>query len=108
MVRVKVCCIASVEEARLAVELGASALGLVSEMPSGPGVIHEDSISEIVPHVPPGVATFLLTSKTDPDGIVAQHRRCRTNTLQLCDRLPAGAHRRLRSALPGIALVQVV
>ena len=44
----------------------------------------------------------------DPDAIIAQHRRLRTSTLQLVDALPAGAHARLREALPGIRLVQVI
>jgi phosphoribosylanthranilate isomerase len=108
MTRVKICCIGSVEEARLAVSLGASALGLVSEMPSGPGVIPEALIAEIAATVPPPVGRFLLTSLTDPDEIAAQQRRCGANTLQLCDRVPAGAHAVLRERLPGIAIVQVV
>lgn len=108
MVRVKVCCIRSVEEASLAVRYGASALGLVSEMPSGPGVISEQQIAEITATVPPPVGTFLLTSQTDPAQIAAQHRRCRTTTVQLCDRLPRGAHAALREMLPGISLVQVI
>ncbi len=37
--RVKICCITSVKEAWLAIKYGASAVGLVSEMPSGPGPI---------------------------------------------------------------------
>jgi phosphoribosylanthranilate isomerase len=106
--RVKVCCMASRAEARLAVEAGASALGLVSAMPSGPGPIAEELIAEIAATVPPGVATFLLTCLADVDAIVAQQRRCRANTLQLVDRLPAGSHARLREALPGIGIVQVV
>jgi phosphoribosylanthranilate isomerase len=106
--RVKICCIASVEEARLAVAVGASALGLVSAMPSGPGVIGEELIAEIAATAPPGVATFLLTCLQDADAIVAQQRRCRTNTLQLVDELPPGAYARLREALPGIGLVQVI
>jgi phosphoribosylanthranilate isomerase len=106
--RLKVCCIASVEEARLAIRHGADALGLVSAMPSGPGVIAEDRIAEIAAAVPPPVATFLLTSLQDADAIIAQQRRCRTNALQLCDALPDGPHARLRAALPGVALVQVI
>ena len=106
--RVKVCCIASVEEARAAVECGASAVGLVSEMPSGPGVIPEELIAEIAARVPPPVATFLLTCRQDAASIVAQQRRCRVNTLQLCDRVPAGAYAELRAGLPGVSLVQVV
>ncbi len=106
--RIKVCCIASIEEARTAVRLGADALGLVSAMPSGPGVIAESRIAEVADHAPPCVATFLLTSRTDAGGVIDQQRRCRTNTLQLVDRMEPGAHADLRAALPGIALVQVI
>jgi phosphoribosylanthranilate isomerase len=106
--RVKICCISSVTEARLAIRHGASALGLVSAMPSGPGVIAEELIAEIAATVPPPIATFLLTSSHAAEEIIAQQRRCRTNTLQLCDRVAPGAHAELRRALPGIALVQVI
>ena len=77
-------------------------------MPSGPGVISEEAIARIADPVPPPIATFLLTSERSPDAIIAQQRRCRTNTLQLCDHLPADVYPRLRDALPGIALAQVV
>jgi phosphoribosylanthranilate isomerase len=106
--RVKICCIRSVAEAALAIHNGASALGLVSAMPSGPGVIAEETIAEIVATVPPGVATFLLTCERKADSIVAQQRRCRANTLQLCDSVEPGCHEKLRAHLPGIALVQVI
>jgi phosphoribosylanthranilate isomerase len=106
--RIKICCIASVAEMRLAVEGGASAVGLVSAMPSGPGVIAEDAIRLIAREVPPGVASFLLTSLTDVDGIVAQQGRCGAGVLQLCDRLTRGTPADLRAALPGIRIVQVI
>jgi phosphoribosylanthranilate isomerase len=108
MVRVKVCCIGSVDEARLAIAAGASALGLVSEMPSGPGVIDEGLIEEIVSFTPPSIATFLLTSRTGPTAVADQVRRTRVNTVQLCDRMPPGAHAELRATLPGVSLVQVI
>jgi phosphoribosylanthranilate isomerase len=106
--RVKICCIASREEARLAVSHGASALGLVSEMPSGPGVIPDDLIQEIAAAVPPAVSSFLLTCKQDAAAIIEQQRKARVNTIQLCDRLEAGSYLELRDALPGISIVQVV
>ncbi len=106
--RVKICCIKSREEAALAIACGAAAVGLVSKMPSGPGVIGEELIGRIADSVPPPIATFLLTSEHSPEAIIAQQRRCRTNTLQLCDHLPVPVYGRLREALPGIALVQVV
>jgi phosphoribosylanthranilate isomerase len=104
--RFKVCCIRSLAEATLAIEAGAAAIGLVSSMPSGPGVISDDEIAEIAARVPPGIDTFLLTSLTDPDAIVEQHRAARTTTLQLVDHVPE--LERLRSSLPGVRLVAVV
>src|SRR5205823_2360893 len=87
---------------------GASALGLVSEMPSGPGVITDELIARLARVVPPGVASFLLTCRQDSAAIIAQQRRSAVNTVQLCDRLESGSYRDLRAALPGIAIVQVV
>jgi len=106
--RVKICCIGSVAEARMAVRFGASALGLVSRMPSGPGVISEELIAEIAASVPPPIATFLLTCEQSAEAIIEQQRRCGTNTVQICDRLARGSHADLRRALPGIHLVQVI
>jgi len=106
--RVKICCIASVAEAWMAIEHGASAIGLVSAMPSGPGPIAEELIAEIAAPVPPGVASFLLTCKQDVASIIDQQRRTRVNTIQICDRLTDGTYEDLRQALPGISLVQVI
>jgi len=108
MLRVKICCIRSISEAKLAIEMGASALGFVSAMPSGPGVIPESLIAEIVATVPPPVATFLLTSKTRATDIIEQQRRCRVNTIQLCDRVDKSDLMILRNELFGVSLVQVV
>lgn len=107
-VRVKICCISTAAELALAVTHGASAVGFVSAMPSGAGVVGEETIADIVPRVPSGVASFLLTSRQSVAGIVEQQRRLRATTIQICDHLVEGTHRDLRRALPGIALVQVV
>jgi phosphoribosylanthranilate isomerase len=108
MIRVKICCIASVDEAWMAIRAGASALGLVSAMPSGPGVIPWERIEEIAAAVPPPIGTFLLTCSQDAAEIVEQQRRCRTNTIQICDRLTTGTYDEIRRATPGVSLVQVV
>ena len=92
----------------MAIEAGASAIGLVSAMPSGPGPIPEELIAEIAATVPPGISSFLLTCLQDSDAIMDQQRRLRVNTIQICDRLTRGSYRELREALPGISLVQVV
>jgi len=106
--RIKICCIASIDEARMAIESGANAIGLVSAMPSGPGPIPEDLIAEIAATVPPAVSSFLLTCLQDASSIIAQQRRLRVNTIQICDRLITGTYQEIHDALPGIKLVQVI
>jgi phosphoribosylanthranilate isomerase len=105
---IKICCIKSSEEARMAIRHGASALGLVSGMPSGPGPIPENLIAEIAAQVPPPIATFLLTSRQDAASIIDQQRRTRVNTLQIVDTLAIPDLHNLRRVLPGIRLVQVI
>jgi phosphoribosylanthranilate isomerase len=106
--RVKICCIASIDEARLAIRYGASAVGLVSAMPSGPGPIPEERIAEIAAVVPPGVATFLLTCNQSPEEVIDQQRRTKVNTLQLVDSFPVEGYALLREHLAGIRIVQVI
>lgn len=106
--RIKICCISSLEEARLAVQAGASALGLVGPMPSGPGVISDDLIAGIARTVPPPIGTFLLTSETDAQAIIRHHQKVKTNTVQIVDALQTGTYAEIRAALSGIKLVQVI
>jgi phosphoribosylanthranilate isomerase len=107
-VRVKICCIRDLAEARLAVGAGADALGLVSAMPSGPGVIDEETIAAIAAAAPPAVATFLLTCRDDAGSIADQVRRTGVSTVQICDRPRPGTALALRALLPSLKVVQVV
>jgi phosphoribosylanthranilate isomerase len=77
-------------------------------MPSGPGVIDEETIAEIAASVPEGIETFLLTSKSNAEGIIAQHRKCGTSAIQIVDAIPVKDYSTLRNNLPGIKLVQVI
>jgi len=104
----KVCCIMSADEARLAVAAGASAVGLVSAMPSGPGVIDDAAIAAIARAVPPPVGRFLLTSRTDADALVALVAACGTETVQLVDAVALATYDHLRAALPYLRIVQVL
>jgi phosphoribosylanthranilate isomerase len=105
---VKICCISSVDEAWMAVRFGASALGLVGHMPSGPGILPDPLIAEIALAVPPPVATFLLTSETRAADIIAHHARVLTSTVQIVDAPEPGAYSRLRAALGPVRIVQVI
>ncbi|MDQ8145774.1 MAG: phosphoribosylanthranilate isomerase [Gemmatimonadota bacterium] len=104
----KVCCISAVEEAALALEHGAAALGLVSTMPSGPGVIDDARIAAIAAWAPRRARTFLLTARRTAVAIAAQVRAAGTTTVQLVDAVPIEELQVLRTALPGVSLVQVI
>ncbi len=106
--RVKICCIQSIEEAWMAIEYGASAIGLVSHMPSGPGVINEDLIAEIAAVIPPGVTSVLLTSQQNPALIIERHQKCKTNAIQLCDRISLVTPKELQDTMPGVDIIQVI
>ncbi|WP_215236385.1 phosphoribosylanthranilate isomerase [Dyadobacter linearis] len=106
--RVKICCISSVDEAMLAIEYGAAALGLVGHMPSGPGIISDELIKQIAEKVPPPIATFLLTSETKPQDIIAHYKKANTTTIQIVDELEKREYQTLRKELPNVKLVQVI
>lgn len=106
--RIKICCISSEQEAAQAISFGASAIGLVGKMPSGPGPIDDELIKTIAQSVPAPIATFLLTSEQTAGGIVAHHERTHTNTIQIVDELLGREYGVIRSALPQIKLVQVI
>ncbi|MCE7059767.1 phosphoribosylanthranilate isomerase [Dyadobacter sp. CY343] len=106
--RVKICCISSVAEAMLAIEYGAAALGLVGHMPSGPGIISDELIKQIAEKVPPPIATFLLTSETKPQDIIAHYKKANTTTIQIVHELEKREYQTLRKELPNVKLVQVI
>jgi phosphoribosylanthranilate isomerase len=107
-IRIKICCISSITEAKLAIKYGADALGFVSAMPSGAGVIDEELIPKIVSTVPPPTATFLLTCRVKADEIISQILRCKTNTVQLVDRVEREVYHKIHQELPWIKIVQVI
>jgi len=92
----------------MAIKAGASALGLVGNMPGGPGVISDELIFQIASQVSPPTETFLLTSETTVDGIVSYHNRTRTTTIQLVDQLTGGTFEELKQELPNVKIVQVI
>jgi phosphoribosylanthranilate isomerase len=106
--KIKICCISSRTEAYQAIDAGASAIGLVSGMPSGPGVITDPLIREIAAATPPPIATFLLTSFLETADILAHAKITQTNTIQIVDHISRSAYPGIRENLPGIKLVQVV
>ena len=106
--KVKICCISSSEEAFMAIDAGANVLGLVSEMPSGPGVITNHEIAIILKDLPSNIETFLLTSKMTAKGVLGQHECMSTSGIQLVDYIDIEELKILRNELPNVSLVQVI
>lgn len=106
--KIKICCISSLEEAFLAIKHGTDALGLVGNMPSGPGIISDELISQITKHIPPPIATFLLTSERKASDIIAHHQKVQTNTIQIVDSLLEMDYAKIREAIPTVKIVQVI
>ena len=95
-------------EAKMAIEYGADALGLVGKMPNGPGPIPDWLIAEIVKAIHPPIASFLLTSEQSSEEIIYHVKRVDTNTVQIVDELTTGTYRDIRTALPHLKIVQVI
>ena len=95
-------------EAKMAIEYGADALGLVGKMPNGPGPIPDWLIAEIVRTIHPPVASFLLTSEQSSEEIIYHVKRVDTNTVQVVDELTTGTYGDIRTALPHLKIVQVI
>jgi phosphoribosylanthranilate isomerase len=106
--KVKICCISTEEEAKIALAFGANVLGLVAKMPSGPGTIDDALIQNIVKSIPSETLTFLLTPKTNPNDIIEHQRLTGTNCIQLVDAVKIGDYKILRDNLPNIKLIQVI
>lgn len=105
---IKICCISSVEEANLAIKYGASALGLVSSMPSGPGIIEDDVILQISNAIPNDIATFLLTSKSQASDIIEQIEKFNPDYIQIVDKIEKTVYQKLRFKFPSLKIVQVI
>lgn len=106
--RIKICCITTKEEARMAINYGADAVGLVAKMPSGPGPIPDWLISEIAKTIHPPIASFLLTSEQSSEEIIHHAKRADTNTVQIVDELTSGTYNDIRISLPYLKIVQVI
>ena len=106
--KIKICCIASIDEAELAIAYGATHLGLVSKMPSGPGVISDSLISKIAKNIKPPTESVLLTSKTSVEEIINQHQLYNTSYIQIVDKIERGKYHSFKEKIPETKIIQVV
>jgi phosphoribosylanthranilate isomerase len=93
--RVKICGITEADDAALAVEAGADALGFIF-VPGTPRYIHPDGAAAIIAALPPLVAAVGVFVDQPPDEVLAIATACRLEAVQLhgaesaayCHRLP--------------------
>lgn len=105
---VKICCIQSPDEARRAIAAGASHLGLVGAMPSGPGPIDDDTIAAIARGVGRQATPVLLTSEPDAAGIVGRISRTGVPCVQIVRTVAPDVRLAVREAVPDVTIIQVV
>ncbi|GAU86637.1 phosphoribosylanthranilate isomerase [Bosea sp. BIWAKO-01] len=106
--RIKICGIASADEARLAIDAGVDALGFNSVGPSSPRYVADATVAAITTLTPPPVATFLLTVERTADAIAAHVRRTRPSTVQILWGIDPAESARLAEIEPDLRRVQVV
>ena len=105
---IKICCIQNDTEVEMAAAAGATHVGLVAAMPSGPGPIADDRIAEIVGAVPTGVTAVLLTAHTDADSIIEHARTTGVTAVQIVGEVPADVRLSIKAAAGSIDILQVV
>jgi phosphoribosylanthranilate isomerase len=106
--RIKVCCLASADEARLAIKAGADALGFICAGRASTRTIADSTVADITRMSPPGVSTFLVTNEQTADAIAAHVRRAHTTTVQILSPIDPAESVRLAELEPHLRRVQVV
>jgi phosphoribosylanthranilate isomerase len=105
---IKICCISTLSEAKIAIDAGADAIGLVGPMPSGPGTISLSHATNIALETSPPVSRFLLSSADQAEALIEQAIKTGVDTLQIVRQLDPSVLKKVRQAMPAIRLVQVV
>ena len=106
--RVKICCMASPAEAEMAAAAGADLVGLVGPMPSGAGIVSPETCREVSHATPAWVTPVLLTSSESAEALEADIRFADVRTVQLVRHAPPEFHTRLKAAIPGLKILQVI
>ncbi len=103
---IKICCISSVEEARLASGAGAHLLGLVGPMPSGPGVLTLDAARAIAAHDHRPARPILLTASDTAADIARDAATVGVSSVQVVRHIAVQEARTLGES--GLDYVQVI
>ena len=107
MFKVKICGIKRVEDANLAIEAGADALGfLVGQTHTSADFISPLTAKTIAASLPPGATPVLVTHLTDPDDVLNLAALVGMNTVQLHGEIWPEDVARLRRAAPNLTFLK--
>src|SRR3989442_13408841 len=81
--RVKICGIRSLDEAREVIEAGADALGFHIELEHSRCPVTATTASGIISKLPPFISSVVITSETDPEKLLRIMKSTGATTLQL-------------------------
>lgn len=108
MTRVKICGVRSLDEARAVVEAGADALGFHIALEHSKCPIGEATASSIIAHMPPFVASVIVTTALDSKELIRIARATGANTLQLQGEVSADTIRAVKAVFPYFKVYAVV
>jgi phosphoribosylanthranilate isomerase len=98
---IKICCIQSEGEVEMALVAGATHLGLVASMPSGPGPFPDEQIASLVRVLPTHATPGLLTSRTHPEQIIQHVRSTGARAVQIVQEVPVAVRNAVRGGASG-------
>lgn len=98
MTRTKICGLTSEADLRAAVDAGADAVGVITDVPvDSPRAVSVDRAAELIAAAPPFVSTVLVTMPEAPDRAAELVRRASPDAVQVHGGLPPGDLAYLRS-----------
>lgn len=106
--KIKVCCMSSPNEVKMAIEAGITAAGFVTRMPSGAGIIEDELAIALCEEFYGNIQTWLLTSQTDEEHLREQLNLFKISHLQIVDYVDIDVCIRLKKEFPWVDFVQVI
>ena len=110
MVRVKICGIKTIEDARVAIEAGADAVGfLVGQgLPSSAKFLAPEAAAEIIQTIPLYIATVMVTTLDDVDAIIKNAQLTGVDTVQFHGNVTPEQIEHVREKLPHLRAYKVI
>ena len=106
--KIKICCIQSPDEVKMAIEAGITAVGFMTQIPNSSGTIKDEKTRALCEEFYGNIQTWLLTSQTDEKELRKQLQTFKISHLQIVDYVDIGICIRLKKQFPWVEFVQVI